>query len=341
MKIKKITFCFVVVLCCLATTLHAVKIAELPELMKPQSFSIGNDRIYITEGTSIYIYSQADFRLIKKFGKPGEGPLEFKLNPFGVPLVASPYRDKIYVSSDAKVSIFSRDGEFIKEYKVLPFLVFTPFLDRFLATTNTANEKKESILAVALYNNKFEKEKELYISDMKVGRSFSLDYPINSFAFTGYKDKIYVVIGKEGFVIDVFDKAGSKLYRVKKNYEPAAVTAEYKKKTLDWFQSNPNFKQYWEFFKNRISFKSKCPAIQDITVTDDRIYVLTYKKEAGNTECIIMDLKGKEQKRVFVPINEMIGMDFYPKYGFYNRAFYKLVENEEEEVWELHKIDLK
>ena len=110
-----------------------------------------------------------------------------------------------------------------------------------------------------------------------------------------YKDRIYIAAGKEGFVIDVFDSKGTKLYRIKKDYKKTLkVSEDYQKKTMEWFKAKPAFNQLWDYFKDRISFKSHYPVIRDMDVTDDRIYVLTYKKQNGNSECIIMDLQGKE-----------------------------------------------
>jgi hypothetical protein len=75
-------------------------------------------------------------------------------------------------------------------------------------------------------------------------------------------------------------------------------------------------------------------------VTDDRIYVLTYKQKDGTTEMIIMDLKGKEEKRLFVPVVPPVGMDYYVKHDIYKGHMYRLVENVDDETWELHKIKL-
>jgi hypothetical protein len=343
MKIRE-TLVFVFVILFLLVTgnhIQAEKIATLEEIMRPDAMEMGNNRLYIIERATIYIYSLEDFRLIKKFGKEGEGPREFKINPFGTPLAAEPYNDKIYVSSDAKISVFTRDGKFIKESKVTAFAVFIPFLDKYLASGSSVDDKNQTLLSVNLHNETFEKIKELYVSDIKVGASFMMDFPLNAFSFVPYKDRIYIAAGKEGFVIDVFDNRGTKLVRIKKDYkETLKVSEDYQKGSLEWFKANSFYNRYWDFFKTRISFKSHYPAIRDMDVTDGRIYVLTYKKQNGNSECIIMDLQGKEIKRVFVPCPDMYGMDFYPKYFYYKRAFYTLVENEEEEVWELHKSDV-
>jgi hypothetical protein len=117
------------------------------------------------------------------------------------------------------------------------------------------------------------------------------------------------------------------------------MTEEYKNKTLDWFKTHPSYKQYWNFFKTRIIFKSYFPHIQDMFVKDERIYIVTFKVQNGNTEFIILDLKGNELKKVFVPFQTLMGMDYNPKCDIYNREFYVLEEDENKEVWELHKSD--
>lgn len=123
------------------------------------------------------------------------------------------------------------------------------------------------------------------------------------------------------------------MYRITKDYKQLKVPEEYKKRTMKWYKNN--FKQFWSFFKDRISFKNDYPAVQRMVVTDDRIYILTYKKQQENTECIIFDLKGKEQKRVYLPLPQVYGTEI-PIFGILNNCFYYLVENEEEETWELH-----
>ena len=322
------------------TLIQAEKAATLDGLLRPDMITIGNDRICITEGASVLVYSLKDYRLLKKFGKPGEGPQEFKIVPFGPPLVAVPYNDKIYVSSNAKLSVFTLDGVFIKEAKTKPYTVYIPFKNSFLATAMVPDEKEIPVLAINLYNEKFENLKTLYISDMQVGPSAGMNFPFSSFNFIPYKDRAYVVAGKEGFVIDVFDQKGNKLYRIKKEFKPLKVPAEFKKENEQWFKTNSFYKQYWEFFKTRVSYKKQYPPIRDMDVTDDRIYVLTYKTRGEKSEFIILDLKGNEQKRVFLPCPENVGMDYYSKYDIHNKNFYTLVENEDDEVWELHKDEL-
>ncbi|MCP5106740.1 MAG: hypothetical protein GY950_25370 [bacterium] len=338
---KTICLIMLLMLVLFMVPVKAEKVATLHEIMKPDMITMGDDRLYITERTSIYIYSLKDYSLIKKFGKEGEGPKEFQIVPLGPPMLAYPYKGKIYVSSNAKISTFTGNGEFIKESKILPFQVYRPAGDnKFVFTATSPGEKNQTYLSVNLADENFQKIKELYVSDMTVGQTFSMSFPFSSFQFVAYKNRVYVVAGKEGFAIAVYDLKGTELYRVKKEEEQINVPSDYKKKTLDWFQKDPGYKQGWEYFKTRISFKDQYPAIQDMEVTDDMIYVLTYKQREGKTECIVMDLKGNEKKRLYVDVPEIVGMDFYAKYGFYKKHYYTLVENADEETWELNKIPI-
>lgn len=107
--------CLVMLTVFLITPVQAEKITTLQEIMRPDMLAVGDERIVITEKTSIYLYSLTELRLIKKFGKEGEGPREFKIIPFGPPMIALPYKGKIYVSSHSKVSVFTNEGEFIRE----------------------------------------------------------------------------------------------------------------------------------------------------------------------------------------------------------------------------------
>ncbi len=74
----------------LTSVVYTEKISILKELLQPDGMAIGNGRIYVTEKTSIYIYSLKDFNLIKKFGEKGEGPNEFRSSFIGQPMVIYP-----------------------------------------------------------------------------------------------------------------------------------------------------------------------------------------------------------------------------------------------------------
>lgn len=329
-----------ILLFCVVTFTQAKKVAILQEVSRPDSIAAGNNRLYISERASVYIYTLEDYRLVKKFGKKGEGPREFNVSPVSAPLVVYPYNDMIYISSVAKLSVFTKDGEYIKETKVKPAVLSIPIGNHYVGTGTAVNEKNQQVTSVNVYNEAFEKVRELYMTDVQIGPSFTISFPFNSSNFISYKDRIYLAAGKEGFAIDVFDANGKKLYRIKKDYQPLKLTAAYKESIENWFKTHPDYKVVWDVLKRRVSYKDYYPAIRDILVSGDRIYVLTYKRQNRDTECIVLDLQGNILRRVYLPCPENLGLDFHPKYTTHNLDFYTLVESEEKEAWELHKTEI-
>jgi hypothetical protein len=55
----------------------AEKITTFPQLQKPEFINVGENLICINEGAVVFLYDLNDFKLIKKFGRNGEGPGEF------------------------------------------------------------------------------------------------------------------------------------------------------------------------------------------------------------------------------------------------------------------------
>jgi hypothetical protein len=76
-------------------------------------------------------------------------------------------------------------------------------------------------------------------------------------------------------------------------------------------------------------------------VVDQKIYIQTYKrsKPGERTEFLILDLKGGMLKRVMLPIKYTSYFTPY-FYGIKNEKLYQIVENEEEEEYQLHIIDI-
>ena len=324
----------------IAMGLSAEKLATLEGLMKPESISIGNGRLYILEGVTFHIYDMKTFSLIKKFGKEGEGPKEFKKSPFGPPIIFFPFKDQLLINSMGKLSYFTQDGEYIKERKMSGFRIMHPCGKNFLSSGTGNNADGKMVMTIQLLDQKLEQIKELYQSDMQVGPNARFEYPNSPFGFMAIDDKIYIGAGTEGFVIKVFDLLGKPLYQIKKEQKPIRVDQKYKDKTINWFKTNPAAKQYWEFFKDRLQFKEYYPAFAEFTVDNDLIYMFTYKQQDNRNECIVLDLKGNEITRTYLPYPERYGWDFRYPYNITNNTFYILTENIDDEEWELHSYSI-
>jgi hypothetical protein len=318
--------------------LNAKKLATLEELMKPQYMAVDDDKLFITERTSVYIYSMKDYRLLKKFGKPGEGPGEFKINPYAGPgLVLYPYPDHLLVNSQGKLSVYSRDGDLIKEMKSPPFVILKHLKNNFVGSGIITKGEEGFFLCVNLFNSKLEKIKQIYLSDIPVNLVSQMNLPYTPFVYRVYKDKIYIPEGMG--TINVFDSNGKKLYSINKKYEQLEVDNAYQKRILRWYKKESPLKAFWEVLKKKITFKSHYPALKDLAIDNDRIFLFTYKKQKDLTECIILDLEGNEQKHIFLPFP-----DVFPLipicYSIDNNRFYTLLENEDEEMWELHMEEI-
>jgi hypothetical protein len=317
--------------------LKAEHLYTLKELAKPNLMLLKGHNLYVVDGFTIYIYSLKSGQFIKSFGRNGDGPGEFRISPVGPPMLVFTYDNKLFINSHTKLSIFTQSFEFIREFKIPAYSIFYPFKYGYISTCGSFNKKKELVLTVNISDMNMDKQYELYHSDIHMGNSVHFDFPLNSFNFSVYKDKIFIVAGKEGFVIHVFNFNGKSLYIIRKDYKPMVVNREYQKKTRQWCKLR--FKEFYPFFQNRISFKTHYPAIQAMSIEDDKIFIFTYKKNRGNTECQILDLQGRLLKIKYLPFPETLGMEAAVFY-IHDGAYYYLIENEDEEAWEIHRVKI-
>lgn len=316
--------------------LAAVQIVELPWVANPDSVAVSRDRVYLLEGTTIHMLDLINFTYLGKFGQEGEGPGEIRKNPFGGPILVAPHRDRVFVNSMARLSVFSRDGAFIEEFRIDPNDSFVPFGDKFVCIgPHVPAAGGKALMAVFLTGPDLRKEKPLYVSDFEVGMDMNFEFPIAPFFPSMNDEKLFIVAGKDGFAIDVFDRQGRKLSRLEKKEAAVGLPASYRAETEKAFKRNPNFAPLWDYFRQRISYKSHFPAIFDFQVEGDRIYVFTNKMRGTERECIVMDLDGREKQRTLLPVPMNYGLEFKAVYTIAGRKFYDLVEDEEREMWTL------
>lgn len=262
--------------------------------------------------------------------------------PFGGPILILPVNGKVIVSSMGKLSTYSADGKFLNERKINVFDTFYPFGDGYICMTVHTREDQVQVLAIYLADKDLQKgEKPIIISKVEVGQNASFLFPFTAFFPIPCHDKLYIAPDPEAFDIDIHDQNGKKINTLQLDYTPIAIDAGYKQKTENWFQNDARWKNIYPFFKDNINYRKYYPPVHAIIAGSDRLYVSTHRfNDKGWRECIILTLEGKEIKRVFLPIPETYGMDFSAPFNFHDRCFYTLVDNPDEEIWELHKISL-
>lgn len=100
------------------------------------------------------------------------------------------------------------------------------------------------------------------------------------------------------------------------------------------------FQQAYEFIKNMITFADYYPALQGIYIDNQKIYIQTYMKKDEEYEFFIYEVNGKFLQRLFLPVKYMNGFMPNPT-AIKDNILYQLVENEEDESWELHAHPIK
>jgi hypothetical protein len=348
----------IVVMCILFTVslVQGEKLGVLGEVLKPDSIEISGDRLYVVEGATFLVYSLEDLKLIDKFGREGEGPGELKTMPFPTNSIVA-FPDKLFVDGAGKVIFFSRDGKLLKEIRKKGNMTFTtrPVGKNFLAVHAFASEKdKKFYLALSLLDPEMNAKKMLYKQEYPESDT-EIPMIIDSLHFEVYKDKIYVEESDKGFFIEVFDSSGSRLYEIKKDFTAPEIANEDKKTLLEDFKNDHmsrmmiNSRGGWENFKKTMNFiyPRTFPCIQDIIVTGDKIYVLTYDKKGDKEKVVIMDLEGKVIGTSYLPIPQKssytaraLGRD-NRYYAIVNNKFYYVKESETDENWEFHVTEIK
>ena len=302
-----------------------------PDLARPSRIMVDEDRLYVVEFPHIYIYSIKEKKLVKKIGNRGEGPMEFMGN-----LNLLPYEDHIIINSQGKITYWTKTGEFIKEVKC-PFANgVEPCEDVFVGFGfKRGNDKNPfNYQTIDVYDKNFKKLREVDRKKTAFQNRGLTFYSQNYFFYIMSNSQI-VVTGYDGFSINVFDKTGKKLYEIKRDYVKKKVSEGDKKKVHDFFKTNPRTRNFYEANKHLLKFANYFPAIQVFQPFGNKLFVTTYNEKPGETEFVVFDGKGKYIETVWLPIVRQDIQSYLP-FTISKDVLYRLIENEDEEEWELH-----
>lgn len=329
----------------------AENLGVLENILKPSIIDIHQGRLFVMDVEKIKVYSLKDLSLINTFGKKGEGPGEYKI-VVNMPLRLQAYKKFLLVESVNKLSYFTLNGNFLREKRKFPLLgMITPIGKNYIGRRIIRPQDGAlSITSVNIYDKELKKIKELYRQEfiqqgafpnlrLNLGKDF-LHYRVAD-------NKIFLEKSNKGFIIDVFDFQGKKLYEIKKKFEKIPITSQDKKLIIKDLEMDPQIqrqlKQFgfkWnEFSKNfKYDFPRYCPPIKTMDIDKGKIYITTFRTKDNKVETIIMDLKGKVLKTTFIQPTAkewvmaiMMGVRLETTH---NEKIYYIQENEDEE-WEL------
>ncbi|UCH93685.1 MAG: hypothetical protein JSV88_25920 [Candidatus Aminicenantes bacterium] len=336
---KKISFFVLLGFFITVDLIYPGKAAILTELANPYKMEADNRRLYIAEGASIFIYSLKDYSFIKRFGKQGEGPGEFKVVPnsnmgsvqFDI------YPDYLIVHSIGRVSFFTKQGEFIKEMQSPSSAGYYKPLGKGNGFVGAAfsRENKSYYRTINVYDPGLKKIKELYRQPawFNPGKNINLFTLLRGLWFDVSAQILF--IEKEKNRILLFNHKGEPMDSLLPPIKPLKVTPGKKKELLHVLETSARFKAFYQRFKSSIRVPAYYPGIHSLHVGNQKIYVLSWRKKKGKSECLIYDLKKKVWDKMYIPLKEMNALMPYP-FTIRNGKLYQLIEAEDTEKWELH-----
>ena len=299
----------------------------LNDLYNPQYIVVDKKFLLIEDNLKIRMYSAENIKLIKTIGRKGEGPGEFIGYPYPQIL-----HDSIMISSVGKISFFNFSGDLMNEQKTKLVTPFVKKLNNKYISHSIKIEKDDFYIQYNIYSSNFSKELTFYKGKWLLHRDGKRDL-FEIYFFDVYNGKIVFALRK-GFKIEILDKKGSILYTI----EQPPKNIPFKHKDME------NIFKYMDVHNKNKGFvramKRKCikpkyfPEIRKCIVSDGKIYVVTYLKEKERSECIIFNMQGQQLKRTFIPLR-VASPIARPPFTINNYELYQLVENVENEHWEL------
>ena len=307
----------------------SAKIVPLNEILQPHWLDVDNNHIYVCEKSSVFIYSIKDFSLIKKIGREGEGPNEFKGAVY-----TNSQSERLIVNGLGKISFYSKNGDYISEQKVPNFLWrhITPLDNYFVVLEYNVMGKSKIIVC----DSKLKKINTIATANRAHQRGKVYE---SSFLFKVYNKKIFTVLD-EKFVIDIFSTEGKKLQSIVKEYDKIKFTEKMQEDFLESYRRNPVTKEFYTAFKVIAKFPKYIPSVKNIFISNDKIYAQTFKTTDKESEFMIFTEDGKFLKSIFLPVKDAGFMD-PAMFTIYNDKLFHLYEDEESEEWHLHVFDIE
>ncbi len=311
----------------------------LEEVLNPDSIFVSGERIYISEGATIYIYSKDNLNYLGKFGKKGEGPGEINASRRGgFSFNLNVVNGNVFIHNRSKVMFFEKNGKFIREKKLNGGFIrgMIPVGNNFAARSFKIGENRTRTESISIYNNKFVKVKEIAGKgggEFTRGSFVKIYFDQNIFNMKSRGNVLYLNNSKE-FVINKYNENGKKLTPLKIDYKLIKISGSKKAEIKNYYKNESRFSDFWERIKDMFAVADQYPAIKNFFITDNRIYVHTFKRASSGDEFYILDKSGKIIQKKIIPVAISNIIEDYP-YFIENGKFYNLVENEDEEEWEL------
>ena len=320
----------------IAVQVSATEVYDMPDLEDPHTLFINGDDIYIGQRSRIYIYKYPD-KLELVFGKKGEGPGEFR-EYFDQGLMVSLYKGNLCVESNGRVSFFKKDGTFIREKKTgsghAHLAVGENFvglrwgvIDNFAYNRILLKDNDMGLIKV------LQKKKHWY----QEGRDIN-PVDVRNPRYTIMDGRIYAE-GPDGS-IHIFDSNGKELGIAKKEYVLVKVSSDDQDMYHEYYRTHKYYKERYHQLKHMIKFPNFYPPVKFFDASGGFLYVMTHVRKNGENEVYVYDASGKFIRKVFVKMEDINRQEVNPRIRIANGRVYQLLEDEDEEAWQLHISDI-
>ncbi len=331
---KKIALFFILITAIWGFNLNAENI-ELEGLGKPSYITADSTNLYVVDGAAVKIFSLKDYSKTGEFGKKGSGPGEFQAGRRGSPqIIVNPLEDNLQIYNARRHLFFSKTGKYLKENKIgKRTSPLTPFKGGFLGTM-FARADNGFVVKFVWLDGKYDNVKELAAWSRNRSRGFNIFG--QSIKYAGVKDRIFWFDADKG-VINSADKSGKSFGASEIKITKRELTDSDNEDIREYFKLR--FGNFYNRMKDRMQFPEFFPGVMSMAGDAGKLCIITWNVKDGKREVILCNAKGKEIKRGFYPIAMENAMNIAP-YFFKEGKIHQIVENEDEEEWELSVIDI-
>lgn len=311
----------VTLLLCVIPIVHA-QTRTLPDIYNPEMITVSGSDLIVVEDATVSIFTLPGLQLRTSFGRKGEGPGEMQVTLFWTNSVTG-LADSYLVDGMNKVMYFDQGGKFLQELKKpVGVSQMTRVGSNYVGVKLSCIEDDTQFQTVHLYDSAMEPIKEL-ARQVSPAQSVKMttELPLDSLHFVVYKDRVFIEKSREGFVIAVFDSTGRQVDTIEKDVRKISIGAREKKSILEQFKEDPSVIQAgWENImrQTRLLYPDHYPAITDLLIADDRLFVKTAENVPGRDEFMVMDLKGRTLGRILLQglprpslIHQQLGVRYY------------------------------
>lgn len=320
------------------------KIAEFSSIYNPGWMSVKDGKLYVLDNCTVKVFNCSTGALVRAFCSEGEGPGEIKANSEMQPQVLWD-NGNLFIYGNHKFVRYSTKGKLLGE-KTVKFsaVQVVPVGKNYVVVYWYSRNDNERGYKAVLCSSGFKVLKTLYRNNIPRVKYSTAGVKIPEFVVAFSSDKkIYIIdYHSSDFAIETFDLDGNSCNVIKNAYKAQKVDEEVKNEIYDWYRINDRFKGYGltlANLKKRIRYPEYMPVLRNLKFNGKQLIAQTYRVINNSTEFMIMGENGTFKKRV-LPWSEtdLVQFGSNSTFCFDGDNYYYLVDNTEDETWELHAV---